>query len=156
LGGMPGFTHYSPLTRVDPDAQAIAAVDFNGDGKADLCLVGGGRVGLLQNGGESLSEVSLPGAGGCRAAVWADYDGDGRPDFLYGAGSGMLALNTPKGFVEARDSGIVYRPGKVGPVFGDFDNDGHPDLFVPQAGGSKLFRNDGQGHFADVTEKAGL
>jgi hypothetical protein len=274
LGGIPGFTHYSPLTRVDPDAQAIAAVDFNGDGKADLCLIGGGRVGLLQNGGESLSEVSLPGAGGCRAAVWADYNGDGRPDlflatpggpklytntgngfrddshllprepgynltaaawidydgdgrpdllvgngfhglrlyrnrgpvgpganapppavtwafedvsdrvglgwdglgstvkgdtltvcdvngdgrpdFLYGAGTGMLVHNTPKGFVEARDSGIVYRPGKVGPVFGDFDNDGHPDLFVPQAGGSKLFRNDGKGHFADVTEKAGL
>src|SRR5262249_5409888 len=33
LSGMPGFTHYSPLTRVDPDAQAIAAVDFNADGK---------------------------------------------------------------------------------------------------------------------------
>src|SRR5438132_4723337 len=30
LAGMPGFTHYSALTRVDPDAQAITAVDFNG------------------------------------------------------------------------------------------------------------------------------
>src|SRR5262249_2843291 len=85
-----------------------------------------------------------------------DVDGDGWPDFLYGAGSGMLFRNTPKGFIPLRDSGISYRPGKVGPVFGDFDGDGHPDLFVPQADGRcKLFRNDGKGRFMDVTAKAG-
>src|SRR5262249_51502701 len=58
-------------------------------------------------------------------------------------------------FVESKDCGIVYQPGKVGPVFGDFDNDGHPDLFVPQQGTCKLFHNDGKGHFTDVTAKAG-
>src|SRR5262249_23193812 len=84
-----------------------------------------------------------------------DVDGDGRPDFLYGAGTGLLVMNTPKGFVEAKDTGIAYRPGKVGPVFGDFDGDGHPDLFVPQKGKSLLFRNDGKGRFTDVTDKAG-
>jgi hypothetical protein len=427
LAGMPGFTHLCALSRVDPDAQAIAGVDFDGDGRTDLCLVGANKVVVLQNGGEALSELSLPGAGGCRAAVWADYNGDGkpdlllatptgpklytnlgggsfrddshllpreacynltaaawldqdgdgrpdillgngfhglrlyrnkgpapvesiplrlgkwhyigpfdnsgqrgfntvyppekeidlaktypgkngeravwkegnfsdgsvnnlalfkpenngdavvylhrevlcnrdmdlpislgsddtltvwlngkkllaenvyraaapdqnrlvlklrrgkndlllkicqfggewafyfavppnlpppvtwlfedvsaqvglgpdgiggtvkgdtltvcdvngdgRPDFLYGAGTGLLVLNTPTGFVTAKDSGIAYRPGKVGPVFGDFDGDGHPDLFVPQRDGPcKLFRNDGRGHFTDVTARAG-
>jgi hypothetical protein len=85
-----------------------------------------------------------------------DVNGDGRPDFLYGAGTGVLVLNTPKGFVEAKDHGIVYKPGKVGPVFGDFDNSGAPSLFVPQDNGCKLFKNDGKGRFTDVTAKAGL
>src|SRR5213592_3262396 len=48
LTGMPGFTHYSALTRVDPEAQSISALDIDGDGKIDLCLVGGSKVVLLQ------------------------------------------------------------------------------------------------------------
>src|SRR5262249_30463762 len=32
LTGLPGFTHYSALARVDPEAQAISSVDVNGDG----------------------------------------------------------------------------------------------------------------------------
>ena len=33
-----------PWPRVDPDAQAISCLDFDGDGKPDLCLAGAGRV----------------------------------------------------------------------------------------------------------------
>jgi hypothetical protein len=281
LQGMPGFTHYAPLASVGPEAQAVSCVDIDGDGKPDLCLVGAGKLALLQNGGESLNEISLPGlVGGSRAAVWADYngdglpdlllatangpklytnlgkgqfrddshllpkeqgynltcaawidydgdgrpdlllgngfyglrlyrnkgkadavppakpnqplvvtdaqrwfedvstavglgpdgiggnvkgdtltvcdvDGDGRPDFLYGAGNGLLVRNTGKGFEEIKDSGLSFKPGRISLAFGDFDGDGHPDLFVPQENGSKLFRNDGKGHFTDVTAKAG-
>jgi hypothetical protein len=265
VSGMPGFSHYSALTCVGPEALAVACADVDGDGKPDVCLAGAGKVALLQNGGESLTEMSLPGlTGGCRAAAWADYNGDGRPDLLlatprgprlytnlgkgqfrddsallppeegydltcaawidydgdgkpdillgngcyglrlyrnkgkaeprwfedvstsigfgpdglggslrgdtltvcdvngdgrpdvlYGAGQGLLMLNTPQGFVEAKDCGISYRAGKVRPVFGDFDGDGHPDLFVPQPGGCKLFHNDGKGHFTDVTARSG-
>jgi hypothetical protein len=90
------------------------------------------------------------------ALAICDVDGDGRPDFLFSAGTGMLGLNTPKGFVLAKESGIAYRPGKVGPVFGDFDNDSKPDLFVPQPDGKcLLFRNEGGGRFANATAKAG-
>ena len=267
LEGMPGFTHLSALGRVDPEAQGVSTRDLDGDGKQDICLVGASKVALLQNTGEAFNEIALPGTAGCRAAVWADYNGDGkpdlllatpagpklytnlgsgnfrddsqllpkessynltaaawidydgdgrpdillgngfhglrlyrnkgkadgpqatwfedvsvktglgsdgigghvkgdtltvcdvngdgRPDFLYGAATGILVLNTPNGFVEAKDSGISYRPGKVGPVFGDFNNDGHPDLLVPQPGGCKLFQNDGMGRFTDVTGRAG-
>jgi hypothetical protein len=280
LSGMPGFTHISALARVDPDAQSISAIDFNGDGKPDLCLAGAGRVALLQNAGDSLNESSLPGATGCRAAVWADYngdglpdlllatptgprlytnlgaagfrddthllprepgynltcaawidqdgdgrpdillgngfhglrlyrnrgkaqplpkefkpggrvpeqclwfadvsdtvglgemgigsrdkgdtltvvdiDGDGKPDFLYGAATGIVARNTGDRFEEMKNTGIAYETGKVGPVFADFNHDGRPDLFVPQRSGCKLFRNDGSFKFTEVTREVGL
>src|SRR5262245_13317628 len=86
----------------------------------------------------------------------ADFNGDGKPDVLYGAGTGMLFINQNGKFVLKTDSGISYKPGKVGPALCDFDNDGHLDLFVPQADGKcKLYRNDGTGKFTDVTASAG-
>ncbi|HJZ94075.1 MAG TPA: VCBS repeat-containing protein [Gemmataceae bacterium] len=85
----------------------------------------------------------------------ADVNGDGRPDFLFGAGTGMLFVNTGRRFELVPDSGLSFDASKCGPTFVDFDGDGHPDLFVPQAGKCKLFRNDGMGHFTDVIDKCG-
>jgi hypothetical protein len=85
----------------------------------------------------------------------ADVNGDGRPDVLFSAGEGVLLLNTPKGFIEAKDCGIKYAAGGVTPAFGDFNGDGRPDLFVPQGNSCKLFRNEGQGRFVEVTSRAG-
>ncbi|MCX5685296.1 MAG: VCBS repeat-containing protein, partial [Planctomycetota bacterium] len=107
---------------------------------------------------EDVSEkVGLPALGlrkGDHLAV-ADVNADERPDFLFSAGTGLLVINTPQGFVEAKDSGISYQSGKVAPAFGDFDGDKLPDLFVPQRGRCKLFRNNGKGRFSDVTAGAG-
>jgi hypothetical protein len=86
----------------------------------------------------------------------ADVNGDGRQDFLYSAGKGQLVLNTPQGFAPAPQSGLAYEAGGVQPVFGDYDGDGKPDLFVPQRGQSRLFRNNGNGTFADATAASGL
>jgi len=85
----------------------------------------------------------------------ADVNGDGRQDFLFSAGSGMLVLNTPKGFVESKESGISYKSGGITPAFGDFNGDGKVDLFIPQSGTCKLLRNDGKGNFSDVTAQSG-
>ena len=67
----------------------------------------------------------------------------------------MLWLQYGEGIRGGEGSGICFAPGKVGPMFGDFDDDGHPDLFVPQQGGCKLFKNEGPGRFTDVTAKVG-
>jgi hypothetical protein len=147
LSGMPGFTHYAGLARVDPEAQAISIVDFDGDGKADLCLAGGARVVLLQNGGESLNEVSLPAAGGCRAAVWADYNGDGLPDLLLATPAGpKLYTNLGKGGFRD-DSHLLPREPYytlTAAAWIDYDGDGKPDILLANGyHGLRLYRNVG-------------
>jgi len=44
----------------------------------------------------------------------------------------------------------------MGVAVGDYDNDGFDDLFVTAYGQSRLFHNNGNGTFTDVTQKAGL
>ncbi len=157
VNGMPGFTHVSALTRVDPDAQAISALDMDGDGKTDLCLVGGSRVALLQNAGESLTEVSLPtqarsasdgpSAVGCRAAVWADYNGDGRPDLLLATTTGpRLYTNAGKGVFHDDTHLLPLEAGYnlTSAVWIDENGDGRPDILLGNGyHGLRLLRNGG-------------
>ncbi len=49
---------------------------------------------------------------------------------------------------------IRYGPGGISAV--DYDNDGYYDLFIPDGVESKLFHNNGDGTFTDVTARAGL
>jgi enediyne biosynthesis protein E4 len=44
----------------------------------------------------------------------------------------------------------------MGVAVGDYDNDGYPDLFVTAYGRPTLYKNNRDGTFTDVTEKAGL
>src|SRR5262249_8450109 len=133
--------------RVDPEAQAISAVDIDGDGKADLCLVGASRVAVLANGGEALSEITIPGAAGCRAAVWADYNGDGRPDLLLATPAGPK-LYTNLGSLQFRDDSHLLPQEPYYTVttaaWIDADGDGKPDiLFSNGYHGLRLYRNIG-------------
>jgi len=102
-----------------------------------------------------LGPDGLGGAARGETLAVADVNGDGRPDFLFGAGTGMLFVNTGKRFELMGDAGISFNVSRCGPTFVDFDRDGHLDLFVPQDGKCKLLRNDGAGHFADVTDRCG-
>jgi hypothetical protein len=44
----------------------------------------------------------------------------------------------------------------MGVAVGDYDNDGWPDIFVTAYGKCTLYKNNHDGTFADVTEKAGV
>jgi enediyne biosynthesis protein E4 len=44
----------------------------------------------------------------------------------------------------------------MGCAIADYDNDGYPDIFVTAYGRGTLYRNNGNGTFTDVTEKAGF
>jgi hypothetical protein len=146
--GMAGFTHISALSRVDPDSQSISTVDFDGDGKMDLCLAGAGRVALLKNDGEALGEVSLPSASGCRAAVWGDYNGDGLPDLLLATPAGpKLFTNLGKGAFRD-DTHLLPREAGYNltcAAWIDQDGDGRPDVLLGNGWyGLRLYRNGGK------------
>jgi hypothetical protein len=100
-------------------------------------------------------------AGGAAAG---DFDGDGLPDLYVvagDAGHNLLFHNRGDGTFEevgeASGVALTERAGS-GPLFFDFDGDGLVDLFVGAVDGgqSVLFRNLGDGTFADVTDSSGL
>ncbi|HXW57563.1 MAG TPA: CRTAC1 family protein [Candidatus Cybelea sp.] len=92
----------------------------------------------------------------------ADVDGDGLYDiyFVNQAGENELWKNLGGGkFKNITQEAGVGLPGRisVGAAFADVNNTGRPDLFVTTVrDGNVLFRNDGQGHFTDITKEAGL
>ena len=43
----------------------------------------------------------------------------------------------------------------MGVAVGDYDNDGYEDLYVTAYGGNRLYHNNGNGTFSDVTEQSG-
>lgn len=121
----------------------------------------------------------LEGDAHCRAwryahgAGWGDVNSDGRPDLYVGAFAARpwyqgpdaplpntLLINGLRGFTPDDDETIRFAPRDArcaGVLFGDLDNDGDLDLVVanhvlrPHNQGSRLFANDGNGRFRDVT-----
>ena len=93
-------------------------------------------------------------------ACFLDFDGDGRADlFLVGTGSGKSRLlrNVGGRFEEATGkAGLGGAGSGFGCAAGDFDSDGKTDLAVCEADGVRLFHNEGDGKFADVTQKVGI
>ena len=146
LAGMPGFDRLAALGSIGADAQSISAVDFDADGKLDICLVGANRAMLLQNGGDAFSEVGLPGlVGGARSAVWADYDGDGLPDLLLATATGpKLYTNLGKGLFRDDSKRLPQEAcyNLTAAAWIDADSDGHPDILLANGfHGLRLYRN---------------
>ena len=114
----------------------------------------------------------------CKGSVWGDYDDDGDPDLYvsnFGEENRMYRNDGDGTFTDvARELGVAEPFNSFAAWFWDYDNDGSLDLFVAALGEyigdvasdylglpnhgarPKLYRNDGTGGFADVTEEAGL
>jgi len=98
-----------------------------------------------------------------RGSAWADYDGDGDLDlFTMGhfAGTALYRNDGGRFTDRAEEAGVAGSAG-MGCVFADYDNDGDPDLYVVRDGWygrapNTLFRNEGNGRFADVSLQAGV
>lgn len=92
----------------------------------------------------------------------ADVDGDGLYDiyFTNQVGGNELWKNLGGGkFKNITNDAGVGLPGRISVAasFGDIDNGGDEDLFVTTVrDGDVLFKNDGHGHFTDISKEAGI
>lgn len=181
-----GLTHTHTLTPAMAANIMIAggAVgDFDRDGWPDLFVLGGGgvpdRLFLNQGDGTFVDAAAAWGIDQPHHGVGAaagDYDGDGWLDLYvtsFGPASGspqpgmhrLYRNEQGQGFTEvAAAAGVAWSsllvPDGYSPAFGDYDLDGDLDLFVTGweflSDGNRLFRNEGDGTFTDVTVAAGV
>jgi hypothetical protein len=103
--------------------------------------------------------------------VFADFNDDRFPDILLSADYGnskVLVNNAGTGYVDYTPPTINDRSG-MGNTVADYDNDGDLDWYVSAIGdtreeflfigllnGSRLYQNDGDGNYTNVTKAAGV
>jgi hypothetical protein len=128
----------------------VAALDYDGDGLADIFLTNGASVPSLEKDGERYwnrlyrnegdfrfrdvtRKAGVQGAGYSMAAAVGDFDNDGRPDlFVAGVRRNILYRNRGDGTFEdvTARAGITSGEWSIGAAWLDYDNDGRLDLFV--------------------------
>jgi hypothetical protein len=145
-------------------AQGAVWLDANGDGRPDVLLTSKQSAALLLNLGQGQERFKDGGAAWGLAALTAplglsvaDLDGDGFNDVLCHQGKGLLLRNEEgKSFRPLPNARLDYSTAQpLGAAWGDYDNDGSLDLFVPQDGKCRLYRNNNDLTFTDVIAQAG-
>jgi hypothetical protein len=156
----------------------VAVLDYDGDGREDLFVVGGDGNRLYRNRGDGIYEdvTQKAGVGGQAGegvgALAFDYDNDGRMDlyvtYLYRPN--LLYRNRGDGTFEevGAKAGVALNDYCTSAAAIDYDRDGRPDLYVlvygpPDCGPNiqannappnHLFRNNGDGTFTDVSKRS--
>ena len=139
------FTDVTAKAGVGHKGYCMSAVcgDYNNDGYLDILICGYGGVALYRNNGDGTftNVTAQAGLGGDTSwavhAAWLDYNKDGWPD-LYVANY----LTYDKG--EFQRSGAYYKA------------ENYPGPLSYPGTQSRLYRNNGNGTFTDVTQEAGL
>ncbi|MCH7764361.1 MAG: VCBS repeat-containing protein, partial [Candidatus Marinimicrobia bacterium] len=166
------FTHQSNssmgFTQIN-NLGDVGWLDYNEDGYLDMWAPNGSSpyTYMYSNDGDGTftgiagSTIGLTANTNGETTVVTDYDGDGHTDILYRASSLFLWHSDGDGtFTDVTSSAGVSLTGTSGgyngTAFGDYDNDGDLDFYGGQTGSNKLYRNNNDGTFTDVTSTAGV
>ena len=158
--------------------RGTAIFDYDNDGRLDIAITSafGGSTLYHNNGDGTFTDVSirsrLDAATNTFAVAAGDYDNDGFTDLYitragFYVGDGQLLRNNGDGTFRdvTNEAGLenIWGPGFTA-SWVDYDGDGLLDLFVTNnLGGlferktpNRLFHNNGNGTFSEVTGQAGL
>jgi hypothetical protein len=161
-----------------------AVADFNGDGWPDIFLLGGEEGDALYINDQDGTFTDEATAWGVdlihrgHGAAAGDYNNDGWTDLYVTSGGDVTGSDLPGRHLLYRNNGdgtftdVAAAAGvhqtsatdgdATSAAFGDYDLDGDLDLFVCTTGatgttdGNRLFRNNSDGTFTDVTVSAGI
>lgn len=111
-----------------PMCGGVAAIDYDNDGRMDLFFTNGAKLPELRKTGPEFMNA-----------------------LLRNRGDGTFEDVTAQAGLRGESLGYSF-----GVAVGDYDNDGHEDMFIANAGGNTLYRNNGNGTFSDVTAGSGL
>ncbi len=134
------FTDVTQKAGLNPDMYsiAVAAADFDNDGFVDLLVTGYGKAILYHNDGNGhFSDVTAKSGikvdGWAISSTWLDYDKDGCVDLFVGR------------YVKFDPKYRAY-----------YAADNYPGPLDYEADTNKLFHNNCDGTFTDVSEKSGI
>src|SRR5215472_15463688 len=111
-----------------PMCGGVAALDYDQDGLMDLYFTNGAKLPELKKTGPEYYSL-----------------------LLRNKGDGTFEEVTAKAGLTGAQMDFSF-----GVAAGDYDNDGYPDLFVSNAGRNRLYHNNRDGTFTDVTAGSGL
>jgi enediyne biosynthesis protein E4 len=149
----------SPAPAPDVRPAGLTFTDIGREAGLNATIVFGGRD-------KNTFLIETTGTG----VAMFDYDADGWVDLFFVNGSTLegfsagaeptsrLYRNKRNGTFEdvTVNAGLAASGWGQGACAGDYDNDGFADLAVTYWGQNRLYHNDGRGHFADVSEAAGM
>ena len=142
-----------------------ACADFDGDGLVDIYLAEGNSTSgpfarrlYHANPSGTFKTVDFgPNVSLANDGVWGDYNNDLKPDLYvcdWDSPSSGLWRNDGQTNFTKMDNGLPWFPPPSGWIghaaWGDYDNDGFLDIAIFESDGTHIYRNDGNGNFAEA------